>query len=313
MLGRLIGSQDRTIGQATMWGSFWPGDNQVQGTSIPVTRQTALQLLAVYGSVQLIVNEISTLPIDTGSRWVNNPTPDLDTAGWLSQILTSLLLDGTAYLRVYRSEALGVTGMLPLDPQIVGIQRVNGRKSFLIHGIPVGFEIIEIPALMLPGTERGLSPVEFARQSIGLGLSAQQYGVDYFDGPGNMPGVIESTEDHSAEHQDGHSEPLASQKLAIRQRAPRDPRRRRDLEANRCHQRTSPVPRDPRVHRGRDRRPTVHGRPLRAWHPRLRHLVDIREPCTAEHAQDHVHVYAVDPPHRERDPPVHQGRVRVRR
>jgi HK97 family phage portal protein len=45
--------------------------------------------------------------------------------------------------------------------------------------------------MMLPGSDVGLSPLEFARQSIQLGLSAQDYGIQNFDGGLKMPGVIE--------------------------------------------------------------------------------------------------------------------------
>lgn len=190
MFARLFDVQERAIGQVTSWSDWGGGGYTSSGLS--VNRSNALTLLPVYGSAQLIVNEISTLPIDTSSRWIEQPTPDLNRIGWISQVLTSLLFDGNAYLRVYRGESNSVAGMLPLDPTRVRPWRVNGRKVFIVGGIVDPFEIIEIPAMMLPGAERGLSPIECARQSIGLGLAAQEYGAEFFDGSGNMPGVIEA-------------------------------------------------------------------------------------------------------------------------
>ncbi len=144
----------------------------------------------MYGSVQLIVNEISTLPIKTDAPWIDEPTPDLNRMSWLSQILTAMLLDGTAYIGVLGS--LSAPSFLPLDPQRINVRRINGRKVYLMRGVEAPYPIIEIPCMMLSGTDIGLSPVECARQSIGLGLASVRYGSEVFDGVANQPGVISS-------------------------------------------------------------------------------------------------------------------------
>ena len=184
MFGRLFAQQERAITVEQMWGP-WYG-TQATAAGQAVNRLSAMQLLAVYGSVQLIVNEVSTLPIDSDAEWVKQPTPDLNRISWAGQIVMSMLLEGAAYVGVIGR------GMLPLDPQTVTPTRVNGSKRWLINGRPAPFEIIEIPCLMFPGAEKGLSPIEFARHSVGLGLAAQEYGGNFFGaGEGDMPGVIE--------------------------------------------------------------------------------------------------------------------------
>lgn len=185
MFARLFqpAQEERAITLQNMWGP-WYGE-YTTSSGLNVNRLSALQLLAVFGSVQLIVNEVSTLPVDSTASWVEHPTADLNRQAWLSQLLTSMLLDGTAYC--------GVMGdsYLPLDAQTVVPRRINGRKEFFIQGALAPFEVIEIPCMMLAGQEKGLSPIEFARQSIGLGLAAQTFGAEFFAGEGNMPGVIE--------------------------------------------------------------------------------------------------------------------------
>jgi HK97 family phage portal protein len=52
-------------------------------------------------------------------------------------------------------------------------------------------EYLHIPAMMRAGSVRGLSPIEAARQSIGLGLAGLEFGAGWFERDGNMPGVIE--------------------------------------------------------------------------------------------------------------------------
>lgn len=193
MFVRALTAHTENRGQATTWGSDWGGDSgSATAAGVPVTTTSSMQLLAVYGAVQLIVNEISTLPIDADPPpfWLDEPTPDLNRISWLGQILVSLLLAGNAFVMVLRG-AGGIVAMIPLDPAKVTVRRENGRKVFYVNGAESTAEIIHISALMWPGADVGLSPIEYARQSIGLGIAAQQFGARYFDGDANMPGVIE--------------------------------------------------------------------------------------------------------------------------
>lgn len=212
MLGALFGSRgvenaiSQIPGSTSVWGE-WPGDMPA-GSPRRVTQTEAMQLMAVYGCVRLISDGISTLPVDVfqdlgdGStvelqkpEWLVKPTTEQSFEEWCSQVLASLLLRGNAYVRVVRGVGGRIVGLPVLDPDHVEIQRRNGtgRLVYLIKGAEVaGLEMLHIRGMMLPGSDVGLSPLEYARQSIGLGLSAQRFGQDFFDGDGNMPGVIEA-------------------------------------------------------------------------------------------------------------------------
>lgn len=200
MLSRLFTQPTEERAQATVWGN-WPGDNT--SSSPVVTPTSAMQLLAVSGCVRLITDSISTLPVDvyreradgvreeiSKPRWLKNPTVDLDFTSWASQVLTSLLLHGNAYCAVTRS-GTQIVEVVPVDPSTVHVARVAGRKVYLVGNREFTGELVHIPAAMLPGTDVGMSPLEYARQSISLGLSAQTFGADQFDQSLNMPGVIE--------------------------------------------------------------------------------------------------------------------------
>jgi len=187
--------------QATTWGQ-WPGEmTQVVG-GVAVDEQSSMQLLTVYGSVRLITDSIATLPLDVYQRsgdtkievakptWLQQPTTNLDFTSWVSQVLSSLLLHGNAYVVVQRNEAT-IVELIPLDPSKVRVTRDRGRLSYMVNGQRIDAEMLHLKGLMLPGSDVGLSPVEYARQSIGLGLAAVKFGTGYFEGEGNMPGVIE--------------------------------------------------------------------------------------------------------------------------
>lgn len=209
MLARILrpapAADESARAQATTWGD-WPGESSGEQTwsGIRVDPNASLQLLTVYGCVRLIADSISTLPVDVfevlpgaaprevpAPGWLSAPTLDLTFTEWCTQVLSSLLLHGNAYLLVLRSTGAVVVEAIPLDPTRVRVVRQRGRLVYLIDGRPADGELMHIKGLMMPGSDVGLSPVEYARQSIGLGLAATEYGAKFFDGEGNMPGVIE--------------------------------------------------------------------------------------------------------------------------
>lgn len=197
----------RGITTANAPDSWWSDDYGVSTWSgMRVSQTSSLQMGAVYGSANLITNGISTLPTDVfrdrdgaaeevanPPKWVGQPTGDLDFTAWCVQLILSWLFDGNVFVGVRRSPTDAVESVLPLDPAACTITREAGRKVIRVNGvIPSALSVIHVPALMWPGADRGLSPIEHARQTIGLGLSAVEYGSRHFDGDGNMPGVIES-------------------------------------------------------------------------------------------------------------------------
>ena len=175
----------------------------------PVGFENARQLLAVHGSTRFISEGIATLPIDVfrrtaagetmplpNPRWLSEPQRDVDTVTWLSMLLNSVLYDGNTYLWVTRArDGITVLEAVVLDPVQVAVVRneATGAVEYTYKGkrLAVGGELMHIRGMTMPGEVKGLNPIEYARQSIGLGLGALQYGAEWFANEGNMPGVIE--------------------------------------------------------------------------------------------------------------------------
>jgi HK97 family phage portal protein len=188
--------------QATAWGD-WGGTGPTWA-GVAVDAKNAHQLLTVYACARFIADGIATLPVDVftgagaGSRevtpppWVEQPTVDLDRVAWTTQVLWSLLISGNCYLHVRRS-GLAVSELIPIDPTLVAVHRDRGRKEYRINGRDAGaLEILHIPAVMAPGCDVGMSPVEAARQSIGQGMAAQEYAARLFGSGMSLAGVIET-------------------------------------------------------------------------------------------------------------------------
>lgn len=205
MLARLFArTEERTITQASVWGD-WPGDTPASWSGERVTQATAMQLLTVYGCVRLISDQISTLPVHVYRKvgdvreplaspdWLTEPVPNMGFTEWCGQVLSSLLLNGNAYLAVTRNESARIVEVIPLDPAVVQVFRLDrSTKAYRVNGALFGGEMLHLKGVMLPGSDVGYSPLEAARQSIGLGLAALKYGGNYFETDGNMPGVIEA-------------------------------------------------------------------------------------------------------------------------
>jgi len=202
MLNALFAPKVEERVQATVWGT-WPGDTPMMVSGEPaVNQQSAMQLLTVSGCVRMITDSIATMPVDVfrasgGSRsevkkptWLLEPTVDLDYTSWCTQILTSLLIHGNAYVHVTRS-GTAIVELIVLDPSRIDMRRDGGRLIYLVNGLPFPGELHHLKGMMLPGSDKGLSPLEYARKTIGLGLSAVDFGVDSLNNGNNMPGVIE--------------------------------------------------------------------------------------------------------------------------
>jgi HK97 family phage portal protein len=205
MLGGVFQREAPLEHRESVWSQFDTNAARASSTwsGQTVTTTSALQLLAVYGSVTLITDQISTLPIDTFRKtgdvpveitkpaWLVEPTVDLGFPEWCSQLLMSLLLAGNAYIVVTRNSAGAIVELVPLDPERVKPFREDGRLKYRVNGVTYPGELVHIRGRMLPGSDVGLSPIEYARQTIGLGVDALRYGGEFFSGEGLMPGVIE--------------------------------------------------------------------------------------------------------------------------
>ena len=199
--------------QATPWGT-WGDESPLGGTwaGPVITASSSMQLLAVYGCVRFIVDGISTLPIhayrDVGEKhvqidtpsWLTQPTVDLDFIPWCSQVLSSLLLAGNAFLWKMNGPDGRLQYLLPLDPTRVVVGREAGRKTYRVNGnlVPT-WQMVHVPGMMMPGSDIGISPVEYARQMIGSGLALEEFAARFFGQGMTMDGVIEDPGELSPE------------------------------------------------------------------------------------------------------------------
>ena len=210
-LSRLVGGSDsRSSAQdALTYENLWriASGTSSQGSKAgkSVTKETALQTSVVYACVRILSDSVSTLPMDSfrrvdGARKPLRPRPlwmEFSEGPWaktdvMGQMMTSLLLDGNAYVATYRDGQGRVVWMEVLDPASVTPERFGSSILFKIGPSQtlVGREdVLHIRGMTLPGQIEGLSPIAYARESIGLSLAATEMGSTFF-GNGAMPGMV---------------------------------------------------------------------------------------------------------------------------
>lgn len=206
MLGKLF--EQRALSFQSIWGS---GGDLEMGTlsKTNITAESALTIPAVLSAISLISDTIATLPIDVyfrrdGARFPFRPKPawitqpDIDLPGhsaFYQQILVSMLLDGSAFVRIYSNPNGEIVNMNVLNPLDVEIKRNGiGRVMFKVTGeqkLLSQEEIVFIPDLMRPGKLRGVSRVDKLAEAWGLQLAMQNYAASFFGSGTNVTGILE--------------------------------------------------------------------------------------------------------------------------
>lgn len=201
----------RKEGRALTPTQLWGKDiltSPVSKTGEVVTDESALKVTAVWGSVRIITDGLSTMPVDTFQRvdgtrrpfrprptWIDAPNPALrlSWADLLSQVLISLLLRGNAYVLTGRDSEGAVVALEVVDPDAVTVRLASdGSVEYRLLGRVLNpTKVLHIRGLSRPGSLVGMDPISYASESVGTALAAQSWGASFF-GKGSMPsGVVE--------------------------------------------------------------------------------------------------------------------------
>jgi HK97 family phage portal protein len=175
-----------------------------------VTDRTALGLTAFYACVRLLADVTASLPwdayrkrgeirqeVEAPSPLLTSPSAEMDDFEFKHTVVTSLAIRGNCYGDILARDTLGYPIQIELlHPDEVRIDRdpdTGRRRWWRRGGLRRMEDLFHIPFVRMPGSEVGLSPVGAARQSLGLGLAAQEYGGKWFRDGANPSGVL-STE-----------------------------------------------------------------------------------------------------------------------
>ena len=180
-----------------------------------VTEENAMTHTAVYSCVRIIAETIASLPLnvyreqgDSKEKAKDNylypllhnkPNNLMTSFTWREVVLTHLLLWGNHYSQLEIDNSGKVVGMWPLKPSRMQVKERNRRLYYVYYpddGDQVVYdqrEILHIPGLGFNGRV-GKSVINMAKEAIGLGMSAEEFGAKFFSQGAQPGGIVEYPE-----------------------------------------------------------------------------------------------------------------------
>lgn len=188
-------------------------DGHYSSVGMAVDELKAMQTSAVYACVRVIAETVASLPLflykkDRNSKVkayehplyeVLHDLPNYETTSFCFReaMMASLLLYGNAYARIVRDRKGHVTELWYLKPSLMRVERDNTTKRLKYtytdeHKSYVFSpeQIFHIPGLSFNGIT-GISPIEQAREAIGLALATEEFGAKFFENGARPGGVLE--------------------------------------------------------------------------------------------------------------------------
>ena len=192
----LFRARDKPKNSVSTAPTFYFGTS---GSGKSVTAQTAIQLSTVYACVRVIAETVASLPLGVyensaeGSSKAQDhplypllhdePNPEMTSFVFREVMLTHLLMYGNSYSQIIRSGRNKITGLYPLLPDKMAVDRDKTGTLFYTYttrdGTPVVLdpsEIMHIPGLGFDGI-MGYSPIALEKNAIGLAIASEEYGM----------------------------------------------------------------------------------------------------------------------------------------
>lgn len=178
-----------------------------------VTPETAMRVAAVYACVRIISGAVANLPLDIKRRVDARTREDAsDTEIWRvmrrrpnkwqkpaqfrRMLQAHVLLRGNAYAAIVRNSRMEVQALIPLHPDRVEVRQLDDLSIEFILTRKNGTRVIykqsdmfHLMGMSLDGI-RGVSPVTYARETIGLSLSMEQHGANVFKNGAKVSGYL---------------------------------------------------------------------------------------------------------------------------
>jgi len=206
MLGNLFG-EERALSYQQVFANGEDFTTQTEA-GVTINADSAFKIVAFFSAVSLYSDTISTLPVDSfirvdGNRkpyrprptWIDQPDVDLSRQAHYGQVVTSLLVNGNSYTRVFRDRNGDVVNLVVLDPLKVKVERsALGRKVFIVDGEPkplTSKEVIHIIDLAVPGSLYGISRIDKLKDALGVATALQNFAARFFMQGSTTQGVIE--------------------------------------------------------------------------------------------------------------------------
>lgn len=211
ILSQVLEKRSVSVVPTDLWRSSMGRISTAAGVNVTPTK--ALQYSAVFGCVRILAETVAQLPLPVYERLPNGgkrkatqhhlysllhdlPNPEMTSFELRETLMGHLGTWGNAYAEIEYDRAGRPLGLWPLRPDRTTPERVNGNLIYnttLPTGetVPLANErVMHIRGLGFDGL-LGYSPIGLARQAIGLGLAAEEFGARFFSNDARPGGVLE--------------------------------------------------------------------------------------------------------------------------
>ncbi|MBC7618298.1 MAG: phage portal protein, partial [Candidatus Saccharibacteria bacterium] len=202
-------------GDRSVFGDFWftPIGSQ-SATGMRVTPDAAMRLTAVWSCVRVLSETLASMPFrlyrnkpNGGKEIITDhplvklfckaPNSFQTPFEWREMLQAHIVLRGNAYCQIITGPGGVIAELQPIHPDRIKVEMLkdggyryqvlqpNATTKPLSRG-----EVWHLRGLSFDGIT-GLSPIELARDAVGMGLSAQEYGARFFQNDARPGGVIE--------------------------------------------------------------------------------------------------------------------------
>lgn len=212
----------------------WFGVN-ASATGVHVTPDTAMRAAAVFSCVRILSESVASLPLHLYRR-INvagregkerakdhplyrvlhtSPNDEQTSFEWREMLQGHLSLRGNGFSFVDWARGGRVRRLMPMHPDRMDIRRktdgklvyeyrrLDGRTEYYDSD-----EILHLRGLADDGV-RGLSPIEVAREAVGLSLATEDYGAKFFANGTHMGAYLETDQQLDERAQKNLKESLA--------------------------------------------------------------------------------------------------------
>lgn len=191
----------------------WASGAEPTASGEQINLNTALQEMTVYSCVRVLSEAVASLPLyifellKDGRRQAADhplayllrwqPNDEMTAFTFFESLVGAMALQGNAYAEIQRDAGNRPVAFWPLHPQLTEPKRAtNGDLVYettdgMMDGkrrIIVAADMLHIPLFSFNGL-KGFSPIQMARQGIGLAKAAEKFGARFF-GNGGKPGGI---------------------------------------------------------------------------------------------------------------------------
>jgi len=192
----------------------WAFGGGVSSSGIIVNPANAMQSASVYACLKVLSESVGMLPLCIYDKGINGartpaenhplyellheqPNEYQTTIEFLEMMVLHLNLRGNAYAYINRTRSGRVVELIPLHPDMVYVNMDASGQVLYQAGTENGArrtldrsEILHVKGLTINGW-LGISPISYARESIGLSLATEKFGGQLFRNGAKMGGILE--------------------------------------------------------------------------------------------------------------------------